>query len=240
MPLPKIITPEYITVLPLSKKEVRYRPFLVKEQKVLITAIEGYNKANDNDVKHLIDATFQILENCVLTKGIDVRDMAAADAEWLFLQIRMKSVSEKVELVITHSCNEQNDVVVDLKSTKMTQSPDHTRKVMITDDVGVIMKYPSLKDTLATEAAGGNVAEQLFDGLIDSIDQVFDADNVEDVSNVPRDEMRAWLENLNEEQNNKILRFFTDLPYLSTQVKYKCKCGEVDTFEVKGTASFFT
>lgn len=231
MALPSLSTPEFQTVIPSTGETIAYRPFLVKEEKILLMAMEG------NDQKEIEIAIKKILSNCIL-QDIDVNKLAMFDMEYLFLQLRGKSVGEVINLSVTHidsECKHRTDIKVNIDDIKV-QNINQEKKVMLTDDVGVMMKYPTMQEAMGVS---GENTEAVFEILSKSVDYVFDAENV--YNDFTEAEIVEWINGLNQTQFQKILAFFESMPKLSHEVSWKCKeCKEEDTITLEGIQSFFT
>lgn len=231
MALPSLSTPEFQTVIPSTGETIAYRPFLVKEEKILLMAMEG------NDQKEIEIAIKKILSNCIL-QDIDVNKLAMFDMEYLFLQLRGKSVGEVINLSVTHidsECKHRTDIKVNIDDIKV-QNINQEKKVMLTDDVGVMMKYPTMQEAMGVS---GENTEAVFEILSKSVDYVFDAENV--YNDFTEAEIVEWINGLNQTQFQKILAFFESMPKLSHEVFWKCKeCKEEDTITLEGIQSFFT
>lgn len=231
MALPSLSTPEFQTVIPSTGETIAYRPFLVKEEKILLMAMEG------NDQKEIEIAIKKILSNCIL-QDIDVNKLAMFDMEYLFLQLRGKSVGEVIDLSVTHidsECKHRTDIKVNIDDIKV-QNINQEKKVMLTDDVGVMMKYPTMQEAMGVS---GENTEAVFEILSKSVDYVFDAENV--YNDFTEAEIVEWINGLNQTQFQKILAFFESMPKLSHEVSWKCKeCKEEDTITLEGIQSFFT
>ena len=231
MALPSLSTPEFQTVIPSTGETIAYRPFLVKEEKILLMAMEG------NDQKEIEIAIKKILSNCIL-QDIDVNKLAMFDMEYLFLQLRGKSVGEVIDLSVTHidsECKHRTDIKVNIDDIKV-QNINQEKKVMLTDDVGVMMKYPTMQEAMGVS---GENTEAVFEILSKSVDYVFDAENV--YNDFTEAEIVEWINGLNQTQFQKILAFFESMPKLSHEVFWKCKeCKEEDTITLEGIQSFFT
>jgi hypothetical protein len=231
MALPNIATPEFKTSIPSTGEEIVYRPFLVKEEKLLLMAMEG------NDESEITSAVMKILDNCILS-DVDMNTLATFDIEYLFLKLRSKSVGEVIELKVAHvietDCKHTTDVNVNVDDiTVVGEISDG--KIMLTDDVGVKMSYPTLGQI--NNLALTNT-EDLFKLIISCIDFIFDADDV--YNEFKEDELMSWLETLNQSQFKKISDFFENMPKLSTTVDWTCeKCGEKDSIKIEGLQSFF-
>jgi hypothetical protein len=231
MALPSISTPEFQTVIPSTGETITYRPFLVKEEKILLMAMEG------NDQKEIELAIKKILSNCILDE-IAIEKLAMFDMEFLFLQLRGKSVGEVIDLSVTHlegECQHRTDIQVNIDDIQI-QNLNQEKKIMLTDDVGVMMKYPTMQEAMSVD---GETTEAVFEILSKSVDYVFDTENV--YNEFGEEEIVEWINGLNQTQFQKILKFFENMPKLSYDVSWKCEsCGKEDTVVLEGIQSFFT
>jgi hypothetical protein len=231
MALPSISTPEFITHIPSTGEEIKFRPFLVKEEKILLMAMEG------EDAIEIQNAILNILQNCIITEGVDVPNLAMFDIEFLFLQLRGKSVGEVIDLKVGHNnseCNHKSDVQVRIDDIKV-QGEQTEKKIMLTDDVGVMLRYPSIKDAAYMS---DDPAKALFSVITRCVDYVFDAENV--YNDFSESEIDDWINTLNQAQFQKIVDFFSDAPALKHDVTWTCeKCGEEETITLQGLQSFF-
>lgn len=231
MALPSIATPEFQTVIPSTKETIAYRPFLVKEEKILLMAMEG------GDEKEITNAVIKILGNCILS-DVDVNKLATFDVEFLFLKLRGKSVGEVITLRVGHrdsECTHQQEVSLNIDDIEV-QGEISDGKIMLTDDVGVKMKYPKLEQVNGMKLDN---ADDMFKMIVSCVDFIFDAENV--YNEFTEQEIMDWLETLNQKQFKSISDFFEGMPKLSTTVEWTCKeCGEKDSIIVEGLQSFFT
>lgn len=234
MNLPLITTPTFTDVIPSTKKKIEFRPFLVKEEKILLMALESGEKED------MIRAIEQIFDSCVKTKNFDIRKLSSFDFEYLMLKIRAKSVGETIELNFRHNeddCGHLNTVVFNIDDVKVQFDKSHTNKIMITDDVGVMMKYPDVYgiDDLNLEEESVESIIKLF---ANSVDYVFDEE--ETYSDYSENEMIKFIENLNQAQFENMSEFFRTMPKLRHEINFKCeKCGKDVFTEVEGLQSFF-
>jgi len=231
MALPSISTPEFSTKIPSTGEEIKYRPFLVKEEKILLMAMEG------NDPKEIETAVKNILKSCILNE-IQVDDLAMFDLEYLFLQLRGKSVGEVVELTITHpdkECKHRTDVSINVDDIQIINL-GNDKKIMLTDDIGVMMKYPTMGDAMSMSSEN---TDAVFDILAKCIDYVFDQEDV--YNDFTQEELVEWINGLNQEQFQRILKFFELMPKLSHTLEWTCaECGEKDSIVIEGLNNFFT
>lgn len=237
MALPKLVVPEFETTIPSTKQKIKFRPFLVKEEKILLMALEG------KDSKEMGSAISKILESCILTEGVDIKNLAFFDLEFLFLKLRSKSVGENVDLKIRHldttECSHYTEVSVNLDEVGVNFPDDVSDKVMLTDTVGIQLKYPTLSMIdKVTSAKDTEDPSKVFDLLAECIVCVFDGDNVED--NFTKKEMREWIEGLSKLQFEKMASFFNKLPKVQHKVTYTCpKCGKEEMVILEGLQNFF-
>ena len=238
MPLPKITTPTYELELPSTEKSVRYRPFLVKEEKLLVIALES------EDTKQITTAIKTVIKNCILTKDIKVETLPTFDIEFLFLNIRGKSVGEQVEVnVICPDDNETNvSVSIDLDEIRVQKNEEHTNKIKVDPTIMMEMKYPSLEQFIKNnfDFNNENQMEQSFDLIASCIDKIYTEDEVWSAADVTKKEVIEFLESMNSSQFKDIEKFFETMPKLSHKIQIKNPKTEVESEVVlEGLASFF-
>ena len=238
MPLPKIATPTYSMVLPSLEKEINYRPFLVKEEKLLVLALES------EDTKQITTAIKAVLKSCVLTKGIKVESLPTFDIEYLFLNIRGKSVGEQLDVNIICPDDEKTSVKVqiDLDDIKIIKNENHTNKIKLDKNLMMELKYPSLDEFIKNnfDFKDENAMEQSFKLIASCIDKIYDDEEVWVASDCTRKEITEFLESMNSSQFKKIEEFFTSMPKLSHTIKVKNPETKVESEVVlEGLASFF-
>lgn len=238
MPLPKIATPTYELEIPSLKKKIRYRPFLVKEEKVLIIAMES------EDSKQIANAVKTVISNCILTKGIKVDDLATFDIEYLFLNIRGKSVGEEVEVLIT--CPDDNETqvptVINLDDIQIQTSPDHSKDIKLDANLILRMKYPSMTEFIKNNFSAENVMtiENTFDLIVSCIDQIYSEEESWVASDCSKKELTDFIEQLTSNQFKEVERFFETMPKLSHTISVKNpKTGVESEVVLEGLASFF-
>ena len=238
MPLPKIATPTYELELPSTRQSIKYRPFLVKEEKVLVIALES------EDTKQITNAIKAVLKNCVLTKGIKVENLPTFDIEYLFLNIRGKSVGEEIEVNIVCPDDEQTNVPVsiDLDSIQVQRSDDHTNQIKLDDDLMMEMKYPSLEQFIKNnfDFDEKNQMDQSFDLIATCIDKIYNEDEVWATADCTKKEVKEFLESMNSSQFKEIEKFFESMPKLKHTIKVTNPNTKVKSEVVlEGLASFF-
>jgi len=238
MPLPKIATPTYELELPSTGQTINYRPFLVKEEKVLVIALES------EDNKQITSAIKAVLKNCIITKGIKVESLPTFDIEFLFLNIRGKSVGEELEVNVICPDDEETQVpvTIDLDDIQVQKNENHTNKIKIDENVMMEMKYPSLDQFIKNnfDLDDKNAMEQSFDLIATSIDKIYTADEVWASADCTKKEMKEFLEGMNSQQFKDIESFFETMPKLSHTISVTNPNTKVKSDVVlEGLASFF-
>tara|TARA_B100001996_G_scaffold118317_1_gene89551 strand:- start:23845 stop:24561 length:717 start_codon:yes stop_codon:yes gene_type:complete len=237
MPLPTIATPTYELKLPITNKTVKYRPFLVKEEKILVIAMES------QDEKQIGRAVKDVLSSCILSKGVRVDRLPTFEIEYLFLHVRGKSVGEQVEILIT--CPDdgvtQVPAVVDIDEIKLDVNPDHDRDVVLDDSYTLRLKYPSLGQFIKSNFNSTDVSvEETFNLVADCVDQVFSPEESFAASDCTKKELHTFLEQLNSKQFKKIETFFETMPKLKHEFDIVNPKTKVNNHVVlEGLSSFF-
>ena len=241
--LPKLDIPIYEVKLISSGKTVRVRPFLVKEQKLFLIASES------DDQKETVNVIRQVLKNCILDE-VDVDNLPTFDLEFLFMNLRARSVEEVVDL--RYKCNntlkDENgedkkcsgsvEFKLNLLEVEPTVNPNHTNKIQLTDNLGVVLKYPTFEMIQKYETMSEN--DVMLNVLIDCIDYIFDADNVYYAKDTPKEELVDFVDNLQQAHLEKIKVFFDTMPEIKKDVHFACpKCGYEEDIEIKGMQNFF-
>ena len=237
MALPKLNVPVYEAVLPSTEKVFKYRPFLVKEEKVLLTAQEGGEDA-------VLPAIKEIIKNCV-QGNIDVDNLPTFDLEYIFLKLRSRSVGEKATLGLKpwgcpqnngELCKFTTEVEVDLEKVECIKNKKHSSKIMLTKDVGIMMKYPDISQMKIE----GNQVEFGMNIIKKCINMIFTKEETHERDSFTEKELDDFLDSLNSKQFTKINDFFETMPKLSYTAKYKCKtCEEEKETTIEGLQSFF-
>lgn len=235
MPLPKIVTPTYELRLPSTDQLIKYRPFLVKEEKVLLMAMES------EDESQMINAVKTILKNCIISK-VKVDDLAVFDIEYLFLNIRAKSVGEQIELNIT--CPDDGETTVPLEinveDIQIQKSEDHSRIIPLNDTISVVMKYPSMEMFVKTNFTASAKTEDVFEIAASCIEQVVEGEDVYETKSFSKKEINDFLDSLDTAQFLLIQKFFETMPKLSHTIKVTNPVTNVESDVVlEGLASFF-
>ena len=236
MALPTMDFPIYDLEIPSTKKKIKFRPFLVKEEKVLLMALES------NDETNIRNAVYDLLKNCI-TSRIKLENLAIFDLEYIFLNIRAVSVGEIVEINVTCRDDETTQVRYNLNLTdvKVTFPEGHNNKIMLTDNLGVIMRYPSFDRFVEDQFANKEVTEDtVLDIIAESIDQIFQGDDVFDESTTSPKEFKEFVESLTNAQLEKIQTFFQTSPKLEHTFKITNPETNVESeYVMSGLASFF-
>ena len=211
MALPKIEHPTFTATIPSSGDKVSFRPFTVQEEKILLMAKES------NDSSETLNSVKQIINNCVVSDGFDVNKLATFDIEYLILQLRSKSTGEIVEVNYTFG-DERIPVSINLEEVKVVFPPEHRKKFMVTENIGVVMRYPNIS------AAVGDTKEDYFSRIVDCVESVYDDENVYD--EFTKLEMEEFLLSLPNKALETIAEFFQTMPRLEHKVTVKNSKGE--------------
>jgi hypothetical protein len=238
MPLPKIATPTYELELPSTGQIIKYRPFLVKEEKLLVIALES------EDTKQITNAIKTVIKNCIETKGIKVEALPTFDIEYLFLNIRAKSVGEEIEVNIICPDDEETSVPVkiDVDEIKVQKNENHSNKIKLDDTLMMEMKYPSLDQFIKNnfDLSTNNAMEQSFELVASCVDKIYNEDEVWATADVTKKELMEFLDQMNSAQFKEIEKFFETMPKLSHTIKVKNPKTEVESEVVlEGLSSFF-
>ena len=236
MALPKLNTTIHELSLPSTGEKIKFRPFLVKEEKILLTALEG------GEEKEITNATKQIITQCISSEDFDINKVPTFDVEYIFLMLRSKSVGEQIELKYEPECYEKcktyAEIKVDIKDVKVEKTKDHTNRIKLTKDVILDLKYPKI-DALA-ELGNASQVDMVFGIVLDCIDKIYEGKETHNVSDYTREELMKFLDSLNTEQFKEIQNFFDTMPKLRYRAKWPCpKCGKEDVKIVEGLNSFF-
>jgi len=238
MPLPKIATPTYELELPSSGQLIKYRPFLVKEEKLLVLALES------EDTKQITNAIKTVIKNCIETKNVKVETLPTFDIEYLFLNIRAKSVGEEIEVNIVCPDDEETTVPVkiDVDDIKVEKNSEHDKKIKVDDSIMMEMKYPSLDQFIKNnfDFAQQNSVDQSFDLIASCIDKIYTEEEVWATADLSKKELVDFLEQMNSFQFKQIEKFFETMPKLSHKINVKNPNTEVESEVVlEGLSSFF-
>ena len=236
MALPKIGYPTYELELPSTGKNIKYRPFLVKEEKVLLMALES------KDEKQVISAVKDLIKNCVISR-LKVDTLPSFDLEYLFLKIRGASIGENITLTVT--CLDDNETQVEaninINEVEVFKPEGHNKKIMFDDKTGLVMRYPSMKEFVDREFLQKEMkTEEVYGFIADSIDQIFDDEEVYDSSTTTKKEFRTFVDSLTTTQFGKIQQFYETSPKLSHTFKVvNPKTNKESEYTIEGLQSFF-
>jgi hypothetical protein len=240
--LPKIDVPVYEIKLPSTGESIKFRPFTVREEKLFLMAYES------EDVKYSVDTIIQVLNNCVVS-DVDIKELPTFDIEFLFLNLRARSVGEVVKLKYRcnndvgteeepKKCNSSVDIEINVLEIEPSKNPTHTNKIQLTEELGIVMKYPKMgliKDN--TEVDDFNV---VLDLIISCIDYIYDKENLYYAKDSTKEELTEFLDSLQSKDLEKVKEFFDTMPKLKKKIDFDCnKCGYRENIELEGLQSFF-
>ena len=238
MPLPKISTPTYELVIPSTEKKIKYRPFLVKEEKVLILAMES------EDQSTIASAVKDVIKSCIVTRGVKVEELSTFDIEYLFLNIRGKSVGEEVEVMVTCPDDGKTQVptTIMLDEIQVEKSEDHSRDIRLDDSLILRMKYPSMEQFVKNNFdLGTNISvDDTFKMIMACVEQVYSEEESWSAKDCTKKELNDFLDQLSSKQFKEIESFFETMPKLSHTIKVKNpNTGVENEIVLEGLASFF-
>ena len=232
MALPKINTVRYDLELPSSGKKIEYRPFLVKEEKILLMALEG------KDDREMSKAIKQIITQCVSTAGFNVNKLPMIDLEYLFLNIRGKAVGDISTISFEHECGEIIKLDIDLTKVKIVKNKNYSDLVKITDDIMIRLTPPGIDNVIG--AGNKNQIDLVMEIIRDSIVEIIEGEDVFSAQDHTREELEEFLNSLNSGQFKKVQDYYESLPKMKQDIEYTCKkCGKTETETLEGLASFF-
>ena len=236
MALPQVVLPTYELEIPSNGKKIKYRPFVVKEEKLLLLAMES------QDDKQIEDAMRQLLKGCIQSR-VKIDDLAIFDLEYIFLNIRAVSVGEVVEMMLT--CDDDGETQVrynlNLTEVQVSKPEGHSNKIMLSDTMGVIMKYPSFEEFVKISIIGKNTtSDDVVDIMARCVDQIFDGEDVYDSSTTSKKEFVEFIENLTNRQFENVQKFFEEAPVLKHEINFKNpNTGVENTIVIQGLSNFF-
>ena len=238
MPLPTITTPTYELTLPSSDKKIKYRPFLVKEEKILILAMES------EDTKQIASSIKNVISKCILSRGIKVEKLSTFDIEYLFLNIRGKSVGEHIEVMVTCPDDGKTQVPmsINIDSIKVQKNDEHDKDIKLDDTYTLRMKYPSLAEFTKTNFGSMNEmkVDDTFELIASCIDQVYSEEESWSHQECTKKELSDFIESLNSNQFKMVEKFFETMPKLSHTVKVTNPNTKVESeIKIEGLQSFF-
>jgi len=240
MPLPQINTPTYELVLPSNGKKIKYRPFLVREEKILIMALES------EDMKQISSAIKTVLSDCVMTRGVKIPELSTFDIEYLFLNVRAKSVGETVEVNLTcpDDGETQVQVEIDIDEIEVQKNPEHKSIIKLDDELSIKMKYPSLSQFVESNFETANDSSDVdksLDVIVSCIDMIYNEEESWSAKDSTKKELQGFIEQMNTKQFKDIETFFETMPRLSHTVKVKNpNTGVESEVVIEGLASFFS
>ena len=238
MPLPTIATPTYELELPSSGQTIKYRPFLVKEEKLLVLALES------ESTKEISNAIKAVLKNCIQTRGIKVETLPTFDIEYLFLNIRGKSVGEEIEvnLIAPDDGETSVPVKINIDDIKVQTKEGHNKQIKLDDSLMMEMKYPSLEQFIKSnfDFSGESGMDQSFELIATCIDKIYNEEEVWTTADCTKKEISDFLEQMNSVQFKQIEKFFETMPKLSHEITLtNPKTGVESTVVMEGLSSFF-
>ena len=240
MPLPTITTPTYELSLPSTGKKIKYRPFLVKEEKILILALET------RDQNQITNAVKDVLKKCVITRGIKIDDLPTFDIEYLFLNIRAKSIGEDINMVVTCPDDRETevDVTVYVDEIKVIKSKEHVKDITLDKDMTLRMKYPSLNQFIEsnfdTEEESQTTVDKTFQLIADCMDTVYTKEDAWDSKDYSPNERLEFIEQLSSKQFKQVEKFFATMPKLSHTIEVtNPNTKKKSKIVLEGLADFF-
>jgi len=246
MTLPVLDQPTYELTLPSTSKKIRYRPFLVKEEKILLMAQEG------GDLGEQIESVKQIIRNCIITKDVKIEKLSTFDIEYIFVKIRSKSVGQNIELQYRRDdCKEvlvednnppprtcQIDFIVNLDEVYIDKVDTHTNKIQLTDNIGIFMKYPDFK--MLHKISTMNNYEEMIEVIGDCIETIYMNEELYDPKEYTNEELNNFLESFSQEQFQRVSNFFDTMPQTAYDAQMVCrKCGWRNELKLRGITDFF-
>ena len=248
MGLPTITVPQYKLTIPSTKKEIKYRPFLVKEEKILLIAMESENQ------EQIVDATKTTLQNCIFG-DVNISELSTFDVEYIFLQLRGKAKGEDIELKFEcPDCKSEIVNSINIDTIKVITQDGHDTNVKITDDLGVVMKYPNidLQSKIETDTKDKNNIDTLFYTILQCIDYIYDKENTYPSKDHTEKEITDFVESLTDAHFQKISKFFETMPSLKHEIELHCTnkvkgkgktkdkiCDHKEKMVLEGLANFF-
>lgn len=228
--LPKLDIPTYELILPSTNKKIKYRPFLVKEHKVLLTMAEADNSEVTRIITELVDA-------CTFNK-LKIKQLPHFDIEYIFMMLRAKSIGEIVDIIVNCECGNKIDAQFNIEDIKIEKHDNHTNKIMINSQYGVEMNYPKFDDVVEVYSSNSN--EKVLDMIVNNIKGVFDQDNYWDSKDQSKQELEEFLFSLTKDQFDKIENFFVTSPKIVQVIESDCnQCGKHNVSRLEGLSNFF-
>ena len=235
MSLPKLNAPTYELKIPSTGKMISYRPYLVKEEKILMLAMES------NDDRQMIRAIKDVISACT-SDAADTSNITMFDMEYIFTQLRSKSVGESVQVSMNCSeCNTSNEIQINLEDVSVKSDESITDTIELTDTIGVRMKYPSVDAVLSSRIdSESNNVDKIFSLLVECVDSIYSGEEIFDAASQSREELNGFIESLNAEQFASIRKFVENIPATVLDVTFKCSnCEHKNETSLRGLANFF-
>lgn len=236
MALPIIATPKYELTVPSSGKKINYRPFLVKEEKILLLANET------KDQKQIINAMRDIITNCTFGE-VDVKTLATFDIEYIFLQLRARSVGETIEVKVKcRSCETENPLTINIADVEVKKEKGNQNNIRVANNTGIIFRYPNFEALQKLESTGTDTqkTEELMSFIASCIETIYDDKQVYQSTDYTQKDLVEFLESLPQNAFKNIMEFFNKMPYITHTTSIKCKkCGKEEAVELKGAQDFF-
>ena len=230
MALPKLETPTYELILPSTGDKLKFRPFLVKEHKILLTMSE----ADDNEVARIIR---ELVDVCTF-KTLKIKDLPHFDIEYIFMHLRAKSISETVEVVVNCECGEKIDTSFNIDELKVVKPEGHSNKIMINNEIGIELKYPNIDDVVNIFVTKDN--QKVIDLIIRSIKAIYNQEEYWEASDQSKEELDEFVYSLTKEQFDKLELFFVTSPKIVQTIECDCpKCGKHNISKLEGLQNFF-
>lgn len=230
MALPKLDTPTFELTLPSTNKKIKFRPFLVKEHKVLLTMSEAENEEVSRIIRDLVDV-------CTFNK-LKVDELPHFDIEYIFMNLRAKSIGEVVDVVLNCDCGNKINTTFNIEEVKVEKNKNHSNKIMLTDSVGIEMKYPNIDEVV--EVFATNDTKKVVDLIIKSIKTIFSPDEVWDTKDQTKEELEEFVFSLTKTQFEKLEEFFVTAPKVVQTIEADCdKCGKHNVARLEGLQNFF-
>lgn len=235
MALPKIETPKYRLTVPSTDVQVEFRPYLVKEEKILMMAMES------QDQRQMMAAIKDIIASCTFDQ-VNVDKLTTFDLEYIFVQMRAKSVGEIAKIGLScESCKTKNEVDVNLEEIEVRGKDQAEDRIDLTDDIGIKMKYPDVNTVMDNLGEGAEEVDRIFALMIACIDYIYQGDQIFDAGEQPKQELVEFVDSLSSEQFGRIQKFFEAMPQTASTIEFDCdNCKEHNKIEVKGLVNFFT
>jgi len=230
MALPKLNTPTFELILPSDGSKVKFRPFLVKEHKVLLTMSEAENEEVARIIRELVDV-------CTF-KQLKVDELPHFDIEYIFMFLRAKSIGESVDVIVNCECGEKINTSFNIEDLKVSKPEGHSNKIMINETIGVEMKYPNIDDVVGIFQSNDN--QKVIELIMSSIKGIYDSDNYWETKDQAKSEIEEFVYSLTKEQFDKLEKFFVTSPKIVQNIECDCpKCGKHNVSKLEGLQNFF-